>query len=117
MSWYDDISEKVIRRVPALGDEENEDLLQDLVQDAFNEIMSYSNANSYERRWDSTLVKCVAMLYNNIGVEGSLSRSSLSTSDTYDSTDILASFIVRNIPQYIRPIGYKYSDKRFDFPE
>ena len=116
MSWNDDITEKIVRRIPALGETDNEDLCQDLIEDAFRSIMIYSKADSYNKEWDSVLVRCVGMLYNNIGMEGSTSRESLSTTDTFDSTDIIASFIVRNIPQYIRPSGYSFSPTRFDFP-
>lgn len=117
MAWKDDITEKIIRRVPELDGTNNEDLLDDLIEDAFRSIMIYSSANVYKKEWDSVLVRCVAMLYNNIGLEGSTGRDSLSTRDTFDSTDIIASFIQRNIPQYIRPIGFKYSENRFDYPE
>ena len=117
MAWKDDITDKITRRVPELGERANEDLLDDLLDDAFRSIIIYSNANAYKKEWDGILVRCVAMLYNNIGVEGSVGRNSLSTYDSFDSTDIIASFIQRNIPQYIRPVGYKYSDTRFDYPE
>lgn len=116
MAWKDDITEKIIRRVPELDGTNNEDLIDDLVSDAFRSIMIYSNANEYKKEWDGILVRCVAMLYNNIGLEGSVGRGSLSTQDTFDSTDILASFIQRNIPQYIRPVGFKYNENRFEFP-
>lgn len=114
MSWTDDIQEKIFRRVPDL--QNDEELCQDLIDDAFRSIVSYSHANSYNTDWDGVLVRCVAMLYNNIGTEGSLSRSSLSTRDTFDNTDIIASFIQANIPQYLRPAGYKYATTRFDKP-
>lgn len=116
MAWKDDITDKIIRRVPELDGTANEDLLDDLIEDAFRSIMNYSKANVYKKEWDSVLVRCVAMLYNNIGMEGSTSRNSLSTYDTFDSTDIIGSFIQANIPQYIRPLGFKYSETRFDYP-
>lgn len=115
MSWSDTIRLAVYRRVPAL--ENNFDLCNDLIEDAFRSIMTYSKADSYKKEWDSVLVRCVAMLYNNIGTEGSISRSSIDVSDSYDLTDILASFIVANIPQYIKPVGYKYKEDRFKFPD
>lgn len=115
MSWSDNIRLAVCRRVPALKD--NFDLCNDLIEDAYKNIMLFSNANSYKKEWDAVLVRCVAMLYNNIGTEGSVSRSSIDVSDTYDATDILASFIVANIPQYIKPVGYKYDENRFNLPE
>lgn len=117
MSWKDDITEKIGRKIPALVETQNEDLCEDLLEDAFRSIMSYSKANVYNKQWDGILVRCVCMLYNNIGMEGSLSRESLSTTDTFDSTDIIASFIQRNIPQYIRPVGYSFNPTRFDLPE
>lgn len=117
MSWLQDIEEMVIRRVPELGTDENEFLLEDLIDDAFKAIMQYSKADSYHTDWDKTLVRCVAMLYNNVGTEGLISRSALSVSDAFDGTDVIASFIVANIPQYIKPTGYKYPENRMNYPD
>lgn len=116
MSWLDNIKEMTIRRVPELAGDDNEFLLEDLIDDAFKSIMQYSKASSYNTDWDKTLVRCVAMLYNNVGAEGSTSRSSLNTSDSFDSTDAIASFIVANIPQYIKPTGYEYPADRMNYP-
>lgn len=117
MSWLDDIKEMTIRRVPELAGDDNEFLLEDLIDDSFKSIMQYSKANSYNTDWDKILVRCVAMLYNNIGTEGSVSRSSLSVSDSFDDTDVIASFIVANIPQYIKPTGYVYPNDRMKYPD
>lgn len=114
MAWIDNIQEKVVRRVSELDG--NDELCLDLIEQAFYSIMKYSKANAYQREWDPTLVHCVVMLYNNLGAEGSISRSSLDTSDTYDGTDILGSYIQANIPQFIRPTGYRYSEARFEYP-
>lgn len=115
MSWIEDIKSQVYRRIPDLKD--NELLCSDLIDDSFMAIMLYSKANKYNKEWDKILVRCVAMLYNTIGVEGSVYRSSISTIDTYESTDIIAPFIQANIVQSIKPVGYKYPDTRFDYPE
>lgn len=115
MSWLSNIKDKIYRRVPELRSDEN--LCEDLIDEAFVEIVKYSNANSYDRLWDSVLVKSVCMLYNTIGTEGSTYRSSLGVSDKYDSTDILATYLQANIKQYIKPVGYVYSQDRFKFPE
>lgn len=114
MAWIDTIKGEVLRRTPQL--EGQEMLLEDLVDDAFMCIMNYSKANSFDKAWGKTLVRCVAMLYNNLGVEGSVSRSSSGISDSYNSTDILSSFIACNIPQFIRPSGYVYSSNRYGYP-
>lgn len=117
MSWIDDITEKVVRRVPDLGEEDNELLCEDLITESFNAIVSYSKANAYKKEWDSVLVRCVAALYNNIGTEGLLARSSLNTGDSFANVDVIAPIIVSSIKQYIKPVGYVYSDTRFNFPE
>lgn len=117
MSWLDNIEEMVIRRVPELGTDENEFLMEDLIDDAFKAIMQYTRADSYNTDWDKKLVRCVAMLYNNIGTEGLTSRSSLSVSDSFDDTDVLASFMVANFPQYIKPVGYQYPADRMNYPD
>ena len=117
MSWLDNIKEMTIRRVPELAGDDNEFLLEDLIDDAFQGIMQYTNADSYNTVWDKKLVRCVAMLYNNIGTEGSTSRSSLSVSDSFDNTDVIASFIVANFPQYIKPTGYVYPADRTKYPD
>ena len=117
MSWIDDITEKVVRRVPELGREENEFLREDLINEAFVSIVNYSKANSYKKEWDSILVRCVAALYNNIGTEGLQGRSSLSTRDSFNNVDVIAPIIVSNVKQYIKPTGHVYEDNRFNFPE
>lgn len=117
MSWLQDIEEAVIRRIPELGTEDNEFLLEDLIDDAFLEIMQYTRADSYNTDWDKKLVRCVAMLYNNIGTEGLTSRSALSVSDSFDAPDVIASFIVANFPQYIKPVGYVYPADRMKYPD
>ena len=117
MSWLQDIEEMVIRRVPELGTDENEFLMEDLIDDAFKAIMSYSKANSYNTDWDKTLVRCVAILYNKIGNEGATSRTSLSTTDYYDTSVELSSIRVADIPQYIKPVGYAYPSNRMKYPD
>ena len=47
MSWLDNIKEMTIRRVPELAGDDNEFLLEDLIDDAFQSIMQYTNADSY----------------------------------------------------------------------
>lgn len=115
MSWIEDIKQAVYRRVPELKDDEL--LCEDLIDDAFKSIVSYSKASNYKTEWDKILVRCVAMLYNNIGTEGSIYRSSLSTIDSFASTDVIAPFIQANVPQFIKPIGYKHPENRFSYPE
>ena len=115
--WIDEIKEKVARRVPELGEDANEFLCEDLIEECFREIVKHSGANSYKREWDYTLVRCVAALYNNIGVEGLLARSSLSTGDTFANVEVIAPIIVANIPQYIKPLDYVYSSTRFNLPQ
>lgn len=117
MSWIDDIKERIVRRVPELGESANDELCDDLVAEAFNEIVNYAHVDAYRKEWDLTLVRCVAALYNNIGIEGLLSRSSLNTGDSLSHADVIAPIIVANVKQYIKPVGYVYSDTRFNFPK
>lgn len=114
MSWIDGIKAQVVRRVPEL--KENELLCEDLIDDAFRSIVSYAKSDRYNREWDKVLVRCVAMLYNNIGTEGSTYRSSLDTTDTFDTTDVISGFIQANVTQYIKPLGHKFPETRFDYP-
>ena len=37
--------------------------------------------------------------------------------DEYGTSDILATYLSGNLPQYIRPVGYAYNATRFDLPE
>lgn len=115
--WIDEIKEKVARRVPELGEDANEFLCEDLIEECFREIVRYSGANSYKKEWDYTLVRCVAALYNNMGAEGSVARGSLSTSDSFAHVDVIAPIIASNITHYIKPANYVYSDTRFNLPE
>lgn len=115
MAWIDDIKSAVIRRIPQL--ETQSDLIEDLIDDAFRYIVNYSHDDSYSTQYDKVLVRAVAMLFNNIGVEGSMSRNANGISDSYNSTDVLASFVASNVKQYIRPSGYEFSSTRYTYPE
>ena len=115
MKWIDTIKSKIEHRNKELAD--NVDLVEDLIEDAFYEIMTYANANKYDKAWDRVLVKLVLEKYNTIGIEGSVSRNSGGTSDTYESSEVTSPTISRNISQFIRPSGYQYSPNRFDMPE
>ena len=116
-NWIERINAKVQRRIPELAEESNHQLLQDLIEEAFTDIINYSRADKYDTSWDNTLVKCVVTLYNYLGTEGSIYRSFNGIRDEYGSSDILSTILARNIPQYIKPTGYKYSNRRFDYPE
>lgn len=116
-NWLTQITKKVIHRVPDLAFQKNEQLREDLINDAFTQIMIHSQANSYERQWDNLLVNCVVTLYNYLGTEGSVSRTADGISDSYDSSNILSPLLSRNIAPYLRPAGYVYSKTRFDYPD
>lgn len=116
-TWSEKINERVVHRIPELGQENNVQLRQQLIEDAFSQIMIYTKANSYKREWDYILVNSVVILYNYLGTEGSTTRSVDGIRDEYGTSDILATYLSGNLPQYIRPIGYAYSDSRFDLPE
>lgn len=114
-NWITKIKEKILRRVPDLKD--NEELLNDLIDDAFTQIILHANANAYDRKWDNILVTCVVTLYNYLGVEGSTHRSANGISDDYESSNILSPILSRNIVSYIKPIGYVFPNTRFDMPD
>lgn len=113
--WITNIKNKICTRVVELKDKQ--ELLSDLVDDAFHQIMRHSNASAYKREWDNVLVNCVVTLYNYLGVEGSTHRSAGGISDDYESSNILSPILSRNIPTYIKPLGYVFPDTRFDMPE
>lgn len=116
LTWIERINAKVQRRVPELAHTENQQLLQDLIDDAFTQIILHSNANEYNMAWDNILVNCVVTLYNYLGMEGSISRWASGIRDEYSSSNILSSILSNNIPPYIRPSGYKYKSTRFEQP-
>ncbi len=116
-TWIKRINAKVQRRVPDLKLESNQQLLQDLIEDAFTQIIIYSRADKYKKEWDNVLVNCVVVLYNYMGTEGSIYRSFDGIRDEYESSNILSPILSRNITQYIKPSGHKYPDNRFDMPE
>lgn len=115
--WLEKIERKVQRRVPELCNDKNKDLLDDLIEDAFQQIVIHANADAYNKAWDNILVNCVVTLYNYLGNEGSLHRSADGVSDTYDSSNILSQILSRNIPSYVKPAGYTFSATRFNMPE
>lgn len=115
MTWLEKIKTKIGNKNKELQD--NDDLLEDLIEDAFYEIMEHSNANSYNLAWDRVLVQAVLEKYNTIGIEGSISRNSGGVVDTFASTNVSSPTISRNITPFIRPSGYAYSNTRFNYPE
>ena len=115
--WLTKITEKVYRRIPELNTVETNLHLNDLIEEALAQIVRFANANKYSTEWDYVLVECVIRLYNYEGVEGSTQRKANGVEDIYESSDILAPYLSRNIVPYIRPSGYVYSANRFDLPK
>lgn len=114
-SWLSTIKKRITTRVNEL--ENNTELLEDLIRQAFDEIMNYTHANSYNVSWDSCLVKCVITLYNYSGVEGSKKRSANGIDDEYESSSILSDILSKELPYYIKPIGHIYPSTRFKYPD
>lgn len=114
-NWLSKIQKRVISRVPELS--ENQELLNELITEAFEGIMNHSNASSYKQEWDSTLVKCVITLYNYSGVEGSTRRTANGVTDQYESSDIISPILSRNIPHYVKPVGTVLPSSRLKMPE
>ena len=117
ITWLERISLKVQRRVPDLSAEHNQGWLNDLIEDAFTQIVTYAKADKYDTAWDSLLVNCVVALYNYSGMEGSTSRSADGIRDVYESSNILSQLLSRNITPNIKPSGYKFNPNRFNFPK
>lgn len=115
MAWIDDIQTKITARVPELINDS--ELLQELIDESFYQIVNYTQANSYKKEWDNVLVECVVRAYNYSGLEGSTERSSGGVRDVYESSDVISNFISKRLKQYIRPIGYSYQSTRFDQPK
>ena len=114
MTWIDNIKEKVKRKVPNLANEN--DLLEDLIDDAFHEIIDYANADRYNTAWDRILVECVVIKYNTIGNEGVISRSGNGISDNFGTAVRTSEVIAKSIPQYLKPCGYRFSVSRYNYP-
>ena len=114
-NWLSTIQKRVTIKIPELNDDQ--DLLNELITEAFEGIMNHSQARAYNKDWDSTLVKCVVALYNYSVVEGSTHRSANGVTDDYESSDIIAPLLSRNIPHYIRPVGYVLPSSRFNMPD
>lgn len=115
--WLTRITEKISRRIPELNTVDTNLHLNDLIEEAVYQIVSFANANSYSKEWDYVLVECVIRLYNYEGVEGSISRKANGVEDVYESADILAPYLSKNIVPYIRPSGYSYNPNRFELPK
>ncbi len=117
MTWLEKITGKIKRRIPQIDDfEDGEFLLEDLIEDAVCQIVSFAHANAYDKKWDNILVNCVVMLFNYEGQEGSTSRDANGVKDVYSSSSILSELLAANIAPYIRTSGYVYSSNRFDLP-
>lgn len=118
MTWIEKITEKIKRRVPLImEDTQGESLIIDLIDDALTQIVTYANANAYDKKWDNLLVTSVVTLYNYEGMEGSTSRNANGVSDVYNSSYILSELLASGITPYLRPCGYVYSPNRFDYPK
>ena len=115
--WLTKITEIVNRRIPELNTVETNLHLNDLIEEALVQIVRFANANKYSTEWDYVLVECVIRLYNYEGVEGSIERKANGVDDVYESGDILAPYLSKNIVPYIRPSVYVYNDNRFDLPK
>ena len=116
-TWLTRITEKITRRIPELNNAETNEHINDLIDTAVRTIVTFANANSYNTEWDYLVIECVVRLYNYEGLEGSIERKANGITDIYESSDILASFLSKNIVPYIRPSGYNYAITRFDLPK
>ena len=117
MTWLEKITEKILRRIPQIVDfEDGRFLLQDLIEDAACQIVTFAQANAYDKKWDNLLVNCVVTLFNYEGQEGSTSRDANGVKDVYGSSSILSELLAANIAPYIRPSGSTYNSNRFDLP-
>lgn len=115
MLWKEKIRSRVKTRLHTKLDVDNE-LIDDLIVEAYVSIMKYSNASIYQYEWDSTLVRCVLALYNRNGAEEIISRTANGVSDNYGSVDALQGIIAGDIPQYITPLGTRLLETRFSIP-
>ena len=97
------------------SDTKKDELLRDYIKDSFVEIVRYTHSNSYDLSYDSKLIQCVVFLYNKRGVEGVVSRNANGISDNFDTALEIAP-ILATMPQNIKPVGYKYSSNRFEYP-
>ena len=97
------------------SDTKKDDLLKEYIRSSFDEIMIHTQSNSYDLSYDTKLIQCVVFLYNKRGLEGVVSRSANGISDNFDIALEIAP-ILATMPIKIRPIGYKYSNNRFDYP-
>lgn len=114
MDWKTRITEKIQRRIPELIN--NNLLLEDLLEEAFYAIVDYANVNTYDKKWDTLLVTCVATLYNYMGMEGTTERRTNGTLDFYDTSSILSPILAARISPCIKPSGYAFSADRFNYP-
>lgn len=116
-TWLENITQKIKVRIPEVCNNVNEEQkIQNYISDAFYQIMEYSNADKYDRKWDNLLVNCVVTLYNYDGTEGSVSRNANGIQDTYESSNILSVLLSRNITPYLRRTGHRYPQDRFEYP-
>lgn len=118
MIWIDKVTAKVKRRIGIDEKDTNYDtLIKDYIEDTFMEIINYTNANSFNKSYEPTLIDCVVALWRRRGVEGTISRSTGGVSESYDSSIVIAPIISSKLSQIIRPLNYTYSSERYEFPK
>ena len=118
MEWIDKVTAKIKRRIGIEESDTNYDnLIKDYIEDTFMEIINYTNANSFNKSYEPTLVDCVVALWRRRGVEGANSRSAGGVSESYDSSVVIAPIISSKLPQIIRPLNYSYSSERYEYPK
>ena len=118
MKWEDKVATKIKNRLEIDNTDTSQDsLIKEYIYDTFVEIINYTNADSFKKEYEPTLISCVVALWRRRGVEGTISRSAGGISEHYDNSVVIAPIIASKIPQIIRPLGHIYPSTRYDFPK
>lgn len=76
-----------------LSDTTRDELLDYLVDDAINEIITYCNLKSYDEKLNSIVIKMVLQNYNKVKIQGITSHSYSGVSESYTdgyTADVMA---------------------------
>lgn len=76
-----------------LMDTSKDELLDYLIEDAINEVISYCNLRSYDEKLNSIVIKMASQNYNKAKIQGITSQSYSGVSESYTdgyTVDVIA---------------------------
>lgn len=93
-----------LKRRLLLDDNEYDELLSDLLEDAGDIICEIRNSDAVEKQYLNIQVKIAVELFNKLGAEGQVAHTENGISRSYESADISNS-LLKQITPMVRGVG------------